>query len=242
VSQPYKAFMLRFSTILVLCVTLFAGSTAVSAEDLLQSAFMKMDEAARTFKGMTADVTQVSHTAAINDDDTELGTIAIRRAKPHPMEFLMHFQKPDEKIVHFKERQAEIYIPKSNSVQIYELGKKNNLVQQFLLIGLGSSSQEVKSGYAVKLGGEETVGGQKTVRLELTPKSPDVAKLFRLIEIWLAESGAAAGVAVQQKLHEEGGDYILATYSNIKLDSNLPDAAVKLTVPKDAAKSYPQVR
>ncbi|MGP8247755.1 MAG: LolA family protein [Bryobacteraceae bacterium] len=233
--------MFRFSTILVFFVTLVAGSTAVSAEDLLQPAFVKMDQAARTFKGMTADVTQISHTAAINDDDTEQGTIAIRRARLHSMEFLMHFEKPDKKIVHFKERQAEIYIPKSNSVQIYELGRKNNLVQQFLLIGLGSSSEDVRSGYAVKLGGEETVGGQKTVRLELTPKSPDVAKLFRLIEIWVAESGPDSGVAVQQKLYEEGGDYILAMYSNIKLDPNLPPSAVELTVPRDAAKSYPQI-
>jgi outer membrane lipoprotein-sorting protein len=94
----------------------------------------------------------------------------------------------------------------------------------------------------VKLGGEDTVGRQKTVRLELTPKSQDVAKLFRLIEIWVAESGDGAGVAVQQKLHEEGGDYILATYSGIKLDPNLQENAVKLSVPRDAAKSYPQVR
>jgi hypothetical protein len=47
---------------------------------------------------------------------------------------------------------------------------------------------------------------------------------------------------VQQKLHEEGGDYILATYSGIKLDPNLQENAVKLSVPRDAAKSYPQVR
>jgi outer membrane lipoprotein-sorting protein len=233
--------MFRFFTILVLCVTLFTGCSALSAEDVLLSAFKKMDQAASTFKAMTADVTQVSHTAAINDDDTELGTIAIRHAKPHPMEFLMHFHKPDEKIVHFKERVAEIYIPKSNSEQIYDLGKKNSLVQQFLLIGLGSSSEDVKSGYAVKLGGEDTVGGQKSVRLELTPKSPDVAKLFRLIEIWVAESGTASGIAVQQKLHEEGGDYILQTYSNIKLDPGLPESAVKLVVQRDTVKSYPQV-
>ena len=234
--------MLWFRTILALCVTLFAGSIAFSADDLLRSAFMQMDRAAGTFKGMTADVTQVSHTAAINDDETDSGTIAIRRTKPHSMELLMRFEKPDPKIVHFNERQAEIYIPKSNSVQIYELGRKNNLVQQFLLIGLGSSSQDVRSGYSVKLGGEETVGGRKTVRLELTPKSPDVAKLFQRIEIWVAESGPGSGVAVQQKLHEEGGDYILDTYSGIVLDPNLPENAVKLSVPKDAAKSYPQIR
>jgi outer membrane lipoprotein-sorting protein len=233
--------MFRFPTILVLCVTFFAALTAVSAVDLLHSAFMKMDEAARTFKGMTADVTQVSHTAVINSDDTETGTLAVRRAKPHSMELLEHFKTPDQKLFHFKDRQAEIYIPASNSVQIYELSKKNHLVQQFLLIGFGSSSDDVQSGYAVKLGGEETVGSQKTVRLELTPKSPDVAKLFQLIEIWIAENGPDAGLAVQQKLHEQGGDYILATYANLSLDPNLPDSAVKLTVPRDAAKTYPTV-
>jgi outer membrane lipoprotein-sorting protein len=231
-----------FRTILVLSVTLLSGSIGFAADDLLRSTFTRMDQAAGTFKGMTADVTQVSHTAAINDDEADIGAIVVRRTKQRSMELLMHFQKPDEKMVHFSGHQLEVYIPKSNSEQIYDLGKKNNMVQQFFLIGFGSSSQDVRSGYAVKLGGEDTVGRQKTVRLELTPKSQDVAKLFRLIEIWVAESGDGAGVAVQQKLHEEGGDYILATYSGIKLDPNLQENAVKLSVPRDAAKSYPQVR
>jgi outer membrane lipoprotein-sorting protein len=233
--------MLRFPAFLVLCITFLAARTPLSAADLLRTAFGMMDQVAGTFKGMTADVTQVSHTAVINSDDTEAGTLAVRRSRPHAMELLEHFKTPDQKYFHFKDQKAEIYIPASNSVQIYELSKKNHLVQQFLLIGFGSSSEDVQSGYSVKPGAEETVDGQKSIRLELTPKSPDVAKLFQLIEIWIAESGPNAGLALQQKLHEQGGDYILAKYANIRLDSNLPASAVTLTVPKDAARTYPTV-
>ena len=234
--------MPKLRTILVLCGTLCAGGSADAADDLLHSTFAQMDQAAAAFRGMTADVTQVSHTAVLPDDDeTNLGTLAVRRANPHLMQLLMHFRQPDEKLVHFSGRMAEVYLPRSNSEQIYDLGKKNVLLQQFLLIGLGSSSRDLQSGYAVKLGGEEAVNGQKAVRLDLAPKSPDVAKLFTRIEIWIAAGGPAAGVAVRQKLYEKGGDYILATYSNIRLDPNLPESAVKLTVPKDAAKTYPQL-
>jgi hypothetical protein len=47
-------------------------------------------------------------------------------------------------------------------------------------------------------------------------------------------------IAVQQKLYEPGGDYLLATYTNIKLRANLPDSAVKMDLPKSVKREYPQ--
>jgi hypothetical protein len=45
--------------------------------------------------------------------------------------------------------------------------------------------------------------------------------------------GPNAGVAVQVKVYEPGGDYTLATYSNMKL-RDVPESQVKLNAPKDA--------
>ena len=54
------------------------------------------------------------------------------------------------------------------------------------------------------------------MRIELTPKSPDVLAHLKKVELWID----AKGVAIQQKFYEPGGDYSVATYTNIKTDAN----------------------
>ena len=78
-------------------------------------------------------------------------------------------------------------------------------------------------------GGPETVAGQAATRIVLVPKSPDLAAQFPKFELWISE---ATGISIQQKVYEQGGNYSIATYSNMKLDPNIPDSAVKLNLPK----------
>jgi len=83
----------------------------------------------------------------------------------------------------------------------------------------------------VKPGGAETVAGQKSVHLILTPKSPDVLAKLTKVELWISD---ILGIAVQQKFWEPGGDYELATYTNVKL--NLVPQELKWDLPKDVHK------
>ena len=41
------------------------------------------------------------------------------------------------------------------------MGKRTDLMDQFLLVGFGTSGKELKSNYTVKYVGDETVAGQK---------------------------------------------------------------------------------
>ena len=81
----------------------------------------------------------------------------------------------------------------------------------------------------MELGGPETVAGQKTVRLVLTPKSPDVLAKLTKVELWISDT---LGIAVQQKFWEPGGDYELTTYTNVKL--NPVPQELKWDIPKNA--------
>jgi len=45
---------------------------------------------------------------------------------------------------------------------------------------------------------------------------------------------------VQQKFYEPGGDYIMSTYTNMKLAPTLPDSALTLHIPKGAKVEHPQ--
>ena len=111
-------------------------------------------------------------------------------------------------------------------------------MDQFLLLGFGTSSAELRKSYDIKLSGEETVSGQKTARLELTPKSLKAKEYLQKAELWVS---LADGRTVQQKIHEASGDYRLFTYSDVKWNADLPDSSFKFkSLPKDVKREHPQ--
>jgi len=230
---------LRLPVFVLLCLV-WVAPAAQAPGDLLKSTFDKMDAASAKFKGMTAEVKRINHINSIGENDVETGTVAVKRTKPRDLRMRADVQEPDRRMICFADRRGEVYNPKTNTVQIYGVSRKDSAVaEQFLLLGFGSSAADVQDGYTVKLGGEEQLNGMKTARLELTPKSRDKLGTVTKIELWISETTDTAGLAVQQKFHQLGNDYNLVTYTNIKLNPNLADSAVKCEVPKDAVKEYP---
>jgi outer membrane lipoprotein-sorting protein len=225
---------MRFTSLFALILTVAGACAAHPADDLLVSIFAKIDGAAAQFRGLTADVKKTSHTEFLKQDDVDSGTMAVKRSKPHELRALVDITAPDKKQVELAPHNVQIYFPKSNTLQIYNMDKKTTaIVDNLLLLGFGGTSADMMSAYNVKLGGEETVDGQKTVRLVLTPKKPETLGDVITIELWVSK---VMGMAVRQKFNEHGGDYVEAVYTNIKPASNLPDSNVKITVPKDAHK------
>lgn len=221
---------------LVLWLAALGTAATAAAADPLQTALNHMDQAATKFKGLSADVVKISHNALLNEDDKFSGTMAVRRGpKPRELRALVDVQQPDRKKVLLTSHHVEMYYPRTNTVQIIDLDRKNSaMVDQFLLLGFGSTSAEIQKAYVVKLGGAETVAGHNSVRLILTPKSPDVLAKLTQVELWMSEMSDTLGIAVQQKFWEPGGDYELATYTNIKLHAALQE--LKWDIPKDAKK------
>ena len=206
-------------------------AAATYAVTPLDETFARIDKAAATFRGFKADIRKVSHLDAINEDTVDTGTIAVRRAKPQELNMLVDFKAPDPRIASLTGKKVDIYYPKLNSVDEYDLTKEyKSMAEKFLLLGFGTTSAELKSAYNVTLGGPETVGGQKTTRIVLVPKDKELAKHYPKFELWISDE---TGIAVQQKVYETGGDYDIATYSNMQL-MNVPEADVRFQPPKDA--------
>jgi len=214
-------------------------SCAPAADDLA-SVFNSLDKAAASFRGLSADVYKVKHTALIPEDDVQTGKILVRRAKPHELQMRVDFDPPDQQQVVLDGTKAEIYYPKRNSITPYILGKASRpMAEQLLLLGWGTSSQDLKNTFEITYGGQEMVAGQKTTRLELIPKDKDLLAHVPKFELWVCDDGPLAGTAVQVKFYERGGkDYSIATYSNLKLQ-NISESQVKLTAPKNAQREKP---
>jgi len=226
---------MRLQTLAMLGIVAAAAGFSRPASDLDQ-VLDRVDKAGAAFRGLEAHLRRVSHTAVINEDNVDAGTIRLKRPHPRDLRMLIDVTEPDAKTVTFQGRKLEIYYPKMKTVDEFDVGKSRALLEEFFLVGFGTSRSDLQASYNMRLLSPETVGGQKTDRLELIPKSPEVLKHLTKFELWIS----ANGYPVQQKFYQSGGDYQLATYSDVTINPDLPDADLKLHLPKGVKREFPQ--
>jgi outer membrane lipoprotein-sorting protein len=220
-------------------VVSFLGAIAISAAPgqghwTLESALKQLDNEARSFHSLTAGMERTKVTVVVNDKSTESGKIFVRRDDKMRIEITA----PDAKTILRTGNDVFLYNPKINQVEEYDLGKHRALVDQFLLLGFGTSGNDLQKGYLVTMLGEEEMDKRQVLKLELTPKSDDVRKQFSKIYIWIDES---TWLPAQQQVFETGsGDYFLIRYTNVVRNPKLSDNEFKQHWPKGATRIKPQ--
>ncbi len=127
-------------------------------------------------KSITAGINRDVHTAIINDDEIDNGTIRMKREKSHGVLMVIELTGAAAKTVALDESEVILYNPKIKSAQGYKIGAKKEMVEQFLLLGFGATSAELKQSYDVSWVGAETVDGQQTGHLKLVPKVSDASR------------------------------------------------------------------
>jgi outer membrane lipoprotein-sorting protein len=189
----------------------------------------RMDKAASGFKNMTARATYVTHTDVINEDSTETGTVVMQKVAADEVRGLINFLEPDKHTVSIENRRVRVYYPKINTVQEFDLGKDGEQLDQFLMIGFGTSGTALAKGYEVSVLPTETVkgfDGVQTIRLQLIPKTGEALKYVTKLELWIPETGDP--YPLQEKISEPSGDYRRITYTGIKTNQPLPPDALQL--------------
>ena len=218
---------------LALCVLLqLTAAKATPLDDILT----KMDRAAAAFKSMTADLTQTAYTSAIDESQVSAGKIRIKRDRPGETRMLVDFSQPDLKSVQLQGNLLDIYLPKLNTVQEYNLGQNSSLIERFLLLGFGTSRNELTAANDITYEGPDTVNGHAAAKLLLKPKDKEVASKVQKIELWLATD---TGYPLQHKIYQSGGDYQIFVFTDLKMNPSLADSAVKLKLPKNVKKETP---
>lgn len=214
---------------------LVADPRAIAAESL-KDVLARMDRSAGAFQSMTATLVQVSHTEVIDENETVNATVRLRRTKAG-LTGRVDFTGPNRKIVSVQARKVRVFYPKSNLVELYDVGKYGNQLDQFLLLGFGTSGQELQRNYNVRLIGAETVAGRGTTHIELTPKSKQALDIFKKADLWIAQD---ADYPVQEKIHKNEQDYTLITYTDVKLNPPLSDKDLELVLPAGVKQVTPQ--
>ena len=230
VSPPRVGFFCA----LILTVLTFGPRPA--AADPLADILARLDRGAQQFKSVSAKMKRVEYTAVIDDKSESNGQFRMRHGKDG-LAAVLDFQEPEPRTVHLRGREVQVYYPKANTVEIYDAGKNAGTLDQFVLIGFGTSSAELRRDYDIARGGSETIGSIRTERLELTPKSPEVKKLVLKIELWIPEDGSNP---IQEKVDQPSRNYSLIDYSEVKVNPALPDSAFELALPAGVKKIRPQ--
>jgi outer membrane lipoprotein-sorting protein len=214
-----------------------AGATANAPQQsnwTLESVLKQLDAQAGGFHSLSADLERTKVTVVVDDKSTESGRILVRRDG----KMRIDLTQPDPRTILRDGDSLYIYTPKIHRVEEYDLGKKKSLVDQFLLLGFGTSGSELKKGYLVTLEGEETLDGEKVVLLELTPKSDEVRNQLSKIELWIDQS---TWLPAQQKFYETGsGDYFTVRYKNIARNVKIADSQFKPHWPRGTNRVKPQ--
>lgn len=200
----------------------------------LDNVLKQLDARATDFQSLTAELERTKVTVVVNDKSTESGQIWVRRDDKMRIELT----QPDARTILRDGDFFYLYNPKIHRVEEYNLGKKKSVVDQFLLLGFGTSGSSLKQSYDVSLQGEEALDNRKVLRLELLPKTDEVKKQLSKIELWLDES---TWLPVQQQFYETGsGDYFLIHYRNVNRNVRIPDNEFKPHWPHGTTKVQPQ--
>lgn len=218
---------------LSLCVLLCCAAVSVAQQAAAPSGnnaelgrvLESMNKAAANFKTTDAQFVWDQYSKVVEEHDLQKGTVYYRQSGKNNVEMAADIQQPSSKYVLFANGKVQVYQPGIEQVTEYCAGKNKADFETFLVLGFGGSGSDLQKQFDVSYGGTENVEGTKAAKLVLAPKSQKVRNMFSQIILWI---DPARGISVQQEFLEPSGDYRLAKYSNIKLNTSQPDGVFKL--------------
>ena len=211
-----------------------AISRAQSAPPTTDGVLAMMDKSAQDFRTLTADIEHIKYTDVVKDTSTETGKLLVRRDEKMRIEFF----EPDRRTILRIGDSLFVYTPKINRVEEYDLGKNREMVDQYVLLGFGTKSENVRKSYLVTVIGETELDHKRTVQIELTPKSDQMRKQIAKIQMWIDE---ASWLPIQQKFFESGSeDYLIFHYTNVMKNLKIGDGQFKQDWPKGVSRTKPR--
>lgn len=217
---------------LLLGACLLALTAALSAQSV-DAVLARMDKAAPSFRGMTADVQMKTFTAILSDTTVENGTLKMQRLKTGDVRAIIDFSgQTDAREIAFLGHIVRIYYPNLHAYQDYEVGKNTDVLNQFLLLGFGSSGRQLAQSYQITMEGPEKLAGHDAAKLLLAPKDEKVKQHLAKIEMWIPGDAA---YPVQQQFYEPSGNYRIVTYTNIVINPPM-HGVLELKLPKGVKK------
>ena len=196
----------------------------------LRRALEKMDRVAQNFKGFSADFSQASYVAIIEEFGLpDTGSFYYSPAGDGSVRMRHEIVDPGSRILTITEGVATLFEARIKQATIYRLGKRKDLVE-YLALGIGQSSDQLKKKFDVSYEGSGEIGDDLCWILLLKPREKSVTSHITAIKIWLKKSD---GTPAQYEFYQPSEDYLRETFSNGKLhDKRMDDSLFEQKIPK----------
>lgn len=203
----------------LLFAAVFVLPALAASDPALEKIMAKMDETAARFRTAEANFTWTTYNSVVNEESgRQTGKIYFQR-NGNETEMAAEIDPPDAQQVIFSQGKIQLYKSRTATVDVYDASAHRDEFETFLVLGFGSSGNDMQKTFDVTYGDSEKIDGTDTVRLDLVPKSDKIKEHFPKIILWI---NPQTGISVQQKLMETDGDYRLAKYSAIQLGQKIP--------------------
>jgi outer membrane lipoprotein-sorting protein len=206
-----------------------ATAPALAAEPsawTLDSALKQIDKSNQDFKTAVVDV-QLS---AIDGPDAEPRAGSGKGYFSRDGSFRIDLAKPEAKTLLSSGDDLYVYEPARAVVERYAIGKHPERLEPYLSLGFSVTGKAMSKDYLVGLLGEEIVNDQRTIHLELTPKSEEVRSKVSRIQIWI-EQGSWLPIRLTV-FHSDAAQSVSASYSHASRNVPVDDAVFKPKWPK----------
>ena len=209
----------------------FPGGGSHAAPQLLPGILNKMERAHQEMKSLRAELTQEKTNAQIGVTDTEVGSLRYKPAVGKGKGKLrIDYTRPSRDTIAVVGDQVVYYQPRINQVfksTIAKATKGGNarMGGYTQLIGLDGSLKSLAANYQIEFIKDETVQGQMTSLLRLTPKTKGQ---FVSIDLWVNQQ---SWMPAQWKMIERNGDYTIVSLRNMQLNTTISDAEFSVAIP-----------
>jgi outer membrane lipoprotein-sorting protein len=193
----------------------------------LECVLEKMDDAAANFHTTQADFVWDQYQKVVDETDTQKGTVYYRRTGK-AIEMMAEIKEPDAKFVLYKDGKVQVYQPRIEQVIQYPTSGHNE-IESYLVLGFGGSGEDLKKSFDVSYVGEEPMAGTTTAKLQLVPKSEKFRNNVSRIVLWI---DLGRGISLQQQFFQTQGDYRLAKYSEVRVNTKIGNEVFQLKTTK----------
>ena len=192
----------------------------------LDSAMKQLDQTSADFKTAVVDV----ELTAIDGPDAEPRVASGKAYFSRAGSFRIDLSEPDAKTLLSTGSDLYVYDPSRAIVERYAIGKHPERLEPYLSLGFSLTGKGLSKDYLVGLLGEEVLDDQRTLHLELTPKSDEIRANVSRIQIWI-EQGSLLPVRLTV-FHSDAAQSVTANYSHASRNVPVDDAMFKPKWPK----------
>ena len=214
--------------VFLVCASLWSAAQANQPANL-QTVLSLMDRTAATLHTVQTDFAWDDYERVVDSHDKQTGVMYFSRSgkQSKNVEMSAESKTPAPKFVLFngKAGTVQVYEPRIDRLTPYSVGKNKADFEAFLVLGFGGAGSDLERSFKLDYAGTEPVNGVACYQLKLVPLAASARNTFDSITLWI---DAKRGIALQQRFDQGGGNYRVATYSNIKLNEKLPNGVFKL--------------